>query len=103
MNNLFKTALVVAAFSLSMNASASTKTDANYLAECKQTVRAQFDDVSKIKIASMSSRRTGFKAKLKVVSNGERATVACEIRDGQPVALSCLKGAACEATTIASK
>lgn len=102
MKNLIKSALVVAAFSLSFNASAANKTDANYLAECKQTVRAQFEDVSKIKVASIISRRNLFKAKLRVTSSGERAMVACEIRGEEPVALSCLKGAACEASTIAS-
>ncbi|MCH2189715.1 MAG: hypothetical protein MK188_02165 [Gammaproteobacteria bacterium] len=102
MKNLIKSVLVVAAVSLSFNASAENKTDADNLADCKQSVRTQFDDVSKIKVASINSRRNLFKAKLRVTSKGERAMVACEIRGEEPVALSCLKGAACEASTIAS-
>ena len=102
MKNLIKSALVVAALSLSLNVSAATKTDAGYLAQCKETVKAQFDAVSKIDVASMNSRRNLFKAKLRVVADGERSLVACEIRGEQPVALNCLKGAACEAGSLAA-
>ena len=102
MKNLVKSALLVAAISLSTNVLAAPKTDANYLAECKRTVKAQFDSVNKIEVAGMSSRRNLFKAKLRVVANGERSMVACEIRGDEPVALNCVKGNTCESGTVAS-
>ncbi len=102
MNKLIKSALVVTAFSLSFGAAAAPKTDANYLAECKNSVRAQFDSVTKIDTASINSRRNLFKAKLRVTADGQRSMVACEIRGDQPVALECVKGDACKVSTIAA-
>lgn len=102
MNKLFKTALIAASLSLSFGAAASPKTDANHLADCKTSVRAQFDSVSKIDIASINSRRNVFKAKLRVKADGERSMVLCEIRGDQVVALNCLKGKTCETASIAS-
>ncbi len=101
MKTLIKSALVVAGLSFTFGANAA-KTDANYLAECKSTINARFDSVSKIDVASINSRRNVFKAKLRVKAAGERSMVLCEIRGEQPVALECLKGKACEASSIAA-
>ncbi len=97
-----KAALIAAATLVTFNASAAPRTDANYLAECKASVRAQFDDVQRIDVASMSSRRNLFKAKMRVKADGIRTLVACEIRGDQPVALNCLKGATCKGADLAS-
>lgn len=102
MKTLTKSALVALGLSLSFGATAA-KTDANNLAECKTSVKQQFESVSKINVASINSRRNVFKAKLRVKAGGERALVLCEIRDGQDVALNCLKGAACDVGSIAAK
>lgn len=101
MKNLIKSVLVVAGLSLTFAASAA-KTDANYLAECKSSINAQFDSVSKIDVASINSRRNLFKAKLRVKAGGERSMVLCQIRGEEPVALNCLKGKACETNSIAA-
>jgi len=100
MNTFTKTALVITGLTLSFGAAA--KTDANYLAECKASVNAQFESVNKIKVASINSRRNVFKAKLRVKADGQRSMVLCEIRGDQPVALNCIKGKACEAGSIAA-
>lgn len=107
MNNLFKnklvkTALVATGLILSFGATAGSKTDANYLAECKSQIKAQYDSVNKIDIASISSKRNLFKAKLRVKADGERSLVLCEIRGEQPIALNCLKGNVCDTSSIAS-
>ncbi len=101
MKKFAKTALIAAGLSLSFGATA--KTDASYLADCKASVKQQFDNVSKIKVANINSRRNVFKAKLRVKVDGERSMVLCEIRDNQEVALNCLKGAACSSAALASK
>ena len=103
MNTFAKIAVLTAALSLSMGATAGAKTDANYLAECKAGVKAQFESVEKIDVASINSRRHLFKAKLRVKADGERAIVACEIRGDQPLALNCLKGNVCNVKSVASK
>ncbi len=101
MKNLIKPVLLASAVVLSFGAQAST-TDASQLAACKSQVKSQFEAVTKIDVASMNSRRNLFKAKLRVKAGGERAMVLCEIRGDQPVALSCLKGDACDVSSVAS-
>ena len=101
-NKLIKTALIVAGLSLSFGATAGSKTDSNYLAECKTQIKAQYGSVNKIDIASISSKRNLFKAKLRVKADGERSLVLCEIRGEQPIALNCLKGNVCETNSIAA-
>ncbi len=102
MKSLSKVALVAASLALSLSANVSAKSDSRYLAECKNTVRAQFNDVEKIDIASINSRRNLFRAKLRVKADGERALVTCEIRGDEPIALTCKKGKACGTQSVAA-
>ncbi len=102
MNNLIKTVLITTGLSLSLGATAGSKTDSNYLAECKSQIKAQYGSVNKIDIASISSKRNLFKAKLRVKADGERSLVSCVIRGEQPIALNCLKGNVCDTSSVAS-
>lgn len=93
---------IVVSAALLVGANAYAHTDAQHLSNCKAQVRAQYGDVDRIKIANINSKRTVFKAKLKVTNDGKRMLFNCEIREGTPIALSCLKGA-CEAQNLAAK
>jgi len=104
MNRLNKIALLSITslvFSFSANAG-NHKTDGQLLTECKSSITAQFDSIDSIKATNISSRRGIFKAKLRVKANGERSTMLCTLKHGQPVALTCTKGE-CPANTIAAK
>ncbi len=100
---LINTALVAAMITIPSLPAMAAKTDAANLAQCKSSIQAQIDSVNKIDIASVNSRRNLFRAKLRVKADGNRSLVLCEIRDQQAVAITCLKGRACDTSSIASQ
>lgn len=100
--SLLKTTLVAISLSVLGVANAGAKSDSDYLADCKASIHTQFDQVSKVDIASLNSRRNLFRAKFRVKSEQGRSMVLCEIKDGQVATLDCLKGKMCDANNIAS-
>jgi len=95
--------LLTLSFALTFSAyAAKSKTDSQLLTECKASVSSQFDQVERIKLSNLSSRRGVFKARLKVTADGERSRVLCTIADGQALTLTCINDANCPATSIAA-
>lgn len=96
--------LIVAA-SLLMTASAGAsvkRTDNEMLADCIDSVNAQYQNIDSVKAANITSRRNFFKAQLRVVANGERSSMTCVIRNDQAVALNCKSGNSCPASVVAA-
>ena len=104
MQKLTKIALVATAlsFSLSSNATGS-KSDSELFAECKASIYDQIENVERIKLSNLSSRRGVFKAKLKVKADGQRSSVLCTIEQDNVVALTCTSGGAtCPSSVVAA-
>ncbi|RBP53308.1 hypothetical protein [Arenicella xantha] len=94
----------IAALTIVLPANAADgRSDSALLSDCTANVAAQFDSADSIKASNITSRRGVFKAKFRVSTDGERSTVLCTIRDDQAIALSCVSGANCTASGIASK
>lgn len=103
MNRFTQSALIATGLVLSFSTNATTsKTDSELFTECKTSINAQFENVERIKLANISSRRGVFKAKMKVMANGQRSNVLCTIADNQVVALTCSSGSACPESSIAA-
>ena len=100
MKTLINTLVISTALLIGANAFAQT--DAQQISACKAQVLAEYGEVDRIKVASINSKRKVFKAKLKVSVNGEKNLYNCEIREGSPIVLDCLKGT-CGVEKVAAK
>lgn len=102
MQKLTKIALVAIAlsFSLSSNA-AGSKSDSELFAECTASIYDQIENVERIKLSNLSSRRGVFKAKLKVKADSQRSSVLCTIKEDNVVALTCTS-ASCPSSVVAA-
>ncbi len=99
MKTLINTLLVASALIVGGNAFA--KSDSELISACKAQVVAEYGEVDRIKVANINSKRTVFKAKLKIKANGEKSLYSCEIRRQEPAVVACLKGA-CDAGKVAA-
>ena len=95
--------ILAATLLMSASAGASVKrTDNEMLADCIDNVNAQYQNIDSVKAVNVTSRRNYFKAQLRVVANGERASMTCVIRDDQAVALDCKSGNNCPTSVVAA-
>lgn len=59
--------------------------DGALLSQCKTAINNQFEDVNKIRLVNLKNRKNTFTAKLRVISEADRATYTCTISgDEQP-------------------
>jgi hypothetical protein len=95
--------ILAASLLISATAGASVKrTDNEMLADCIDSVNAQYQNIDSVKAANITSRRNFFRARLRVVADGERSSMTCVIRGDQAIALTCKSGDSCPANVIAA-
>ena len=78
MKAILKSTAVLSALLVTVSATAAP-TQGEKLAQCKQAISAEFNDVKRIKLATMKERRGNLIAKYRVSADGERATYTCTI------------------------
>ncbi|MEM7360161.1 MAG: hypothetical protein AAF431_13750 [Pseudomonadota bacterium] len=76
--------LVAVALMTSMTVHAKSS-EGQMLSQCKTAINAQFEDVNKIRLVNLKTRKNTFTAKLRVISEADRAMYTCTINgDEQP-------------------
>jgi hypothetical protein len=80
MKAILKSTAVMTALLVTVSATAAPSNGAK-LSECKQAITAEFNDVQRIKLATMKDRRGTLTAKYRVSADGERATFTCTFAD----------------------
>lgn len=84
MKSLLAISLVSFVFFAAVNASAAQQPSKNQLlTQCKSLINAEFDDVNRIKMTKMKSRRGNFEAKFRVFTDDERAMYLCTVEKNQ--------------------
>lgn len=105
MKTLAKLTLAAATLTFSLSAVASDyNTDGQRYSACKIQVIQQFDDIKRIKIKDMKTRRGVFHSMLKLSSSkgGKPLLVSCTIDEGDKIAVSCLNDA-CSSQIVAEQ
>jgi len=103
MKHLTQIAIITTGLLLAFSANAADyKTDSELFTECKASINAQFENVDRIKLSNLTSRKGVFKAKMKVIADGQRTKVLCTIANDQVVTLTCIGDSNCPASSIAA-
>ncbi|MEO0369206.1 MAG: hypothetical protein AAF197_10535 [Pseudomonadota bacterium] len=100
MKKVVNAVVIFAGLVFSVSTFAGAATDNANLTSCKTSIENSIEGVERIKVANIKSKRGSFTAKFRVTANGERSKMECLVKDGEPLALSCVSGAACETASI---
>lgn len=79
MKTLLKSTAVLSAVLFTVSATAAQPTQNENLASCKSMIKAEFNEVKRIKLASLRDRRGNFTAKFRVSADGQRAKYTCTV------------------------
>lgn len=81
MKTLLKSTAVLTALIVTASATAAPS-QGQHLAQCKQMINAEFNDVKRIKMANLKERRGTMTAKYSVSADGQRAIYTCTVEKG---------------------